>query len=197
MSDELAHELVLTAEEDRAVCAALSTGGSLFDGYHPMMADLHRRNAERLNEIMDAVGWPGPKLIGGASWAPMLVLQNAIVTPRVMRRGLGLLRAAERRGEVEPLYVAILEDRILALEGRPQQYGTQFDWDDDGELTPILIGDSQDVDTRRSAVGMGPLAVAVQRVRSEARHEGARAPADRAERKAAAEDWARSVGWRD
>lgn len=197
MSDELAHELVLMAEEDRAVCAALSTGGSLFDGYHPMMADLHRRNAERLNEIMDVVGWPGRKLIGGASWAPMLVLQNAIVTPRVMRRGLGLLRAAERRGEVEPLYVAVLEDRILTLEGRPQQYGTQFEWDDDGELTPIRIADLQDVDTRRSAVGMGPLDVDVQRVRSEARNDGARAPADRAERKAAAEDWARSVGWRD
>lgn len=131
-SDELANELVLMAEEDRAVCAALSTGGSLFDGYHPMMADLHRRNAERLDEIMDAVGWPGRKLIGGASWAPMLVLQNAIVTPRVMRRGLGLVRAAERRGEVEPLYVAVLEDRILTLEGRPQQYGTQFHWDDGG-----------------------------------------------------------------
>ena len=159
--DVFAHELVMMAEEDRAVCAALSTGGSLFDGYHPMMAELHRRNAGRLNEIMDAVGWPGRKLIGGASWAPMLVLRNAIVTPQVMRRGLGLVRAAERRGEVEPEYVAILEDRILTLEGRPQQYGTLYDWDDDGELTPILIADLQDVDTRRSAVGMGPLDVEV------------------------------------
>jgi hypothetical protein len=45
-----------------------------------------------------------------------------------MRRGLGLLRAAERRGEVPPLHVALLEDRILTLEGKPQQYGTRDDW---------------------------------------------------------------------
>jgi hypothetical protein len=87
--------------------------------YHPMMVELCQRNAERLNEIIDAVGWSGREVVGGASWAAMWVLHHAIGSPRVMRRGLGLLRAAERRGEVDPLNVALLEDRILTLEGSP------------------------------------------------------------------------------
>jgi hypothetical protein len=83
----------------------------------------------------------------------MLLLHNMIGSPKVMRRGHGLLRAAERRGEVDPVYVEVLDDQILTLEGRSQQYGTQFDWDDDGELNPLPIADLQDLDERRRAAG--------------------------------------------
>lgn len=55
------------------------------------------------------------------------------------------------------MYVAVLEDWILALEGKPQQYGTQFDWGNDGEVSPLPIADPADVDVRRRAVGLGPL----------------------------------------
>jgi hypothetical protein len=114
-----------------------------------------------------------------------------------MRRGLGLLRAAERRGEVEPLNVALLEDRILILEGKPQQYGTQLEWDSDDVLNPLPVADPADVDVRRGAVGLGRLAERIEEIRGEARRQGARAPADRAARTAATEEWARSVGWRE
>jgi len=94
------------------------------------MVELCRRNAERLNAIIDTAAWPGREVVGGACWAAMWLLHHAIGSPNVMRRGLGLLRAAERRGEVDPLDVALLEDRILTLEAKPQQYGTQLEWDD-------------------------------------------------------------------
>lgn len=196
MNAELSEELVKMAEKDRAVRAALSSDGSLSVGQHPMMAELQRRNAERLNAIFDSVGWPGREIIGGACWAATWVLQHAIGSPSVMRRGLGLLRAAERRGEVDPLHVALLEDRILTLEGTPQQYGTQVDWDDDGVLNPLPVADPGDVDVRRRAVGLGPLAEEIEHIRAEAESYGERAPVDRAARKTAAEAWARSVGWR-
>jgi hypothetical protein len=175
----------------------LAADGSLFDGYHPVMAELHRRNAERLNEIMDVVGWPVCRLIGAASWAPILVLQHAIGSPDVMRRGLGLLKEAERRGEVDAKAVAMLEDRILVLEGKPQLYGTQFGWDDNGILNPLPIANPDDVETRCSAVGLAPLAADLERVRAEARAESHQAPADFVEWRAAEEKWARSAGWRD
>jgi hypothetical protein len=193
---ELCEELVRMAEEGRAIRAALSTEGPDFE-YHPMMVELCRRNAERLNAIIDSVGWPSREVVGGACWALLWVLQHAISSPNVMRRGLGLLRAAERRGEVDSLHVALLEDRILTLEGKPQQYGTQVDWDDDGVLNPLPIADPGDIDVRRAAVGLGPLAEELEQIRAEAQGFGERAPADRAARKAAVEAWARSVGWRD
>jgi len=165
--------------------------------YHPMMVELCRRNAERLNAIIDTIGWPSREVVGGACWAAMWVLHHAVGSPNVMRRGLGLLRAAERCGEVDPLDVALLEDRILTLEGKPQQYGTQVDWDDDGVLSPLPIADPADVDVRRRVVGLGPLADDVEQIRAEAQRYGENAPADRAAHKAAAEVWARSVGWCD
>lgn len=187
---DLTYELVNMAEKGRAVWAAVSTENPLFYGHHPMMEELCRRNVERLNAIFDSAGWPG-------GWAADWLLYHAIWSPNVMRRGLGLLRAAERRKEVDPLDVALLEDRILMLEGRPQQYGTQLEWDDDGVLKPLPIADAADIDVRRGAVGLGPLADEVERIRVEARSHGANAPADRAARQAAVDAWARSVGWRD
>ncbi len=189
MSPDLCHELVDMAETGRAIWAAVSTEDPLFYGHHPMMETHCRRGAERLNAVFDAVGWPG-------GWAADWLLYHAIWSPDLMHRGLGLLRAAERRGEVDPLDVALLEDRILMLEGRRQQYGTQLEWDDDGVLSPLPIADPEDVDMRRSAVGLGPLAEEIKEARAEAEKCGARAPADRVARKAAIEGWARSVGWR-
>jgi hypothetical protein len=197
LSTELSWELVNMAEEGRAIWAAVSTEDPLFYGHHPMMEQLCRRGAERLNAIFDAVGWPGREVIGGGCWATDWLLYHAIWSPNVMRRGLGLLRAGERRGEVDSLDVALLEDRILMLEGRPQQYGTEMDWDDDGVLSPLPIADPADVDVRRHAVGLGPLAESIEKIRAEARRYGDRAPADRDARRAAVEAWARSVGWRD
>jgi uncharacterized protein DUF6624 len=193
---KLSEQLVRMAEEGHAIRAALSSEDSQYE-YHPMMLALYRRSAELLSATFDSVGWPGRDVIGGACWAVMWLLHNAISSPDVMRRGLGLLRAAERRGEVEPLRVAVLEDQILTLEGRPQQYGTEIDWDDDGELSPLPIADAEDVDVRRRAVGLGPLAEAIEQILAEARGYGDSAPEDLAARKAAAEAWARSVGWRE
>jgi hypothetical protein len=194
---ELSDELVRMAEKDRAVRAALSTDESLPVEQHPTMAELGKRNAERLNAIIDTIGWPSREVVGGACWAPLWLLLHAVGSPKVMRRGLGLPRAAERRGEVAPLPVALLEDRIVTLEGKPQQYGTQVDWDDDGVLNPLPIADVGDVDVRRRAVGLGPLAEEIEQIRAEAQSYGECAPADRAARKAATDAWARSVGWRD
>lgn len=64
LTSELSDELVRMAEEDRAVRAALPTDDSLPVDRHPMMAKLGRRNAERLNTIIDTIGWPSREVVG-------------------------------------------------------------------------------------------------------------------------------------
>lgn len=91
----------------------------------------------------------------------------------------------------------MLEDRIRCFEGRPQRYGTQFDWDEHGELSALPVEDADSVDERRRAVGLGPLAEAVAAQRRLAIAEGERPPRDAAKRRLEAEAWAREVGWRD
>src|SRR5438309_8926559 len=88
----LREELLAMAAEDQRVRAELAADGSLFDGYHPRMAEVHRRNGDRLAAILDRHDWPGRGLVGedGAA-AAWLILQHAIGDPPLMRRGLELL----------------------------------------------------------------------------------------------------------
>jgi len=197
MDASLRDELVAMVEEDQRVRAELAADGSLFDGYHPAMQAMHDRNAARLTEIIEHYGWPRRDLAGEeGSRAAWLVLQHAIAHPALQRRGLVLLKDAVARGEVPAVEAAMLEDRIRVFEGRPQRYGTQFDWDEDGRLSPLPVEDEANVDERRRSVGLGPLADDVRRMR--AGTEGTEPPPrDWAERQRNFEEWARSVGWRE
>lgn len=193
---DLAAELEAMWQHDQEVRAELAAAGSLFDGYHPRMEQVHRANAARLREIIEAHGWPGRALVGvSAARAAFGVLNHAIGEPALQRLGLELLEARSAERDVDPIEVAMLADRIAFFEGRPQRYGTQFDWDDHGELRPWELDDADGVDSRRAAVGLPPLAEQLAAAQAGLGRETRpdRAAARRAEMVA----WARSVGWRD
>jgi hypothetical protein len=193
MDEALRAELVALIDRDDTVRERLAADGSLFAGYHPEMEAVHRANAARLAQIVDASGWPGRSRVGddGAS-AAWRILQHAIGEPALMRRMLPLLQAAAARGEADLAEVAMLEDRIRVFEGRLQRYGTQYDWNDDGTAMVPMVGveDPERVDERRAAVGLP----AMQWTRP-APH-GESPPADMRAHQAEGEAWARRVGWR-
>ncbi|MBW4699886.1 MAG: hypothetical protein KME03_18705 [Aphanocapsa lilacina HA4352-LM1] len=197
MDDQLRTELVAMAAEDQLVRAELAADGSLFAGYHPRMEAVHRRNAGRLEAILAAYGWPGRSLVGGeGAAAAFLLLQHAIGFPDLQRSALGLLQQAVAASEAAPLHAAMLEDRLCTFEGRPQRFGTQFDWDAAGDLSPLPIEDPEGVDARRRAVGLEPLAEQTRRMREQALLAGEKPPSDFEQRRLEMEHWARSVGWR-
>jgi hypothetical protein len=91
----------------------------------------------------------------------------------------------------------MLEDRIRMLEGGLQLYGTQFDWDENGEMSPYpAIEDPGHVDERRRAIGLGSLADEIERKRAAVAQANEKPPYDRAEREKRMDEWARSAGWR-
>jgi hypothetical protein len=194
----LREELISMAADDGAMRERLVEDGSLFDGYNPLMAIVHRRNGDRLSEMVDAYGWPGATMVGeeGAD-AAWLVLHHAIGDPALQRRCLPLLEEAAARGEIPAWHPATLLDGIRFYEGRPQVYGSMFDWDEAGRLVPWAIEDAEGVDERRASVGLPPLADQVASARAGAEREGDHQPADPAARRDEADRWARSVGWRD
>ena len=120
----------------------------------------------------------------------------AIAQPALQRAALRALQDAAARGEVPPLQPAMLEDRIRTFEGRPQLYGTQFDWDAAGELSPLPIEDLTRVEERRRAVGLGPLVDDLIARRRAAAEGPEQPPTDWAERQRDMEAWLRTVGWR-
>jgi hypothetical protein len=198
VNTDLHDQLLAMEAEDRRVRAELLAEGSLGDGYHPWMEEVHRRNAEALTAIIAEHGWPGRSLVGeDGAHAAWFILQHAIGNPSLQRRGLELLRRAAEQGEAPARQVAYLEDRIRFFEGRPQLYGTQYDWDASGELSPHPVEDPAGVDERRRAVGMEPLAERTRHMRESAARSGERPPADWAEQQRKFLEWARRVGWRN
>jgi hypothetical protein len=193
MDEDLRAGLIKWIAEDDETSERLARDGSLFVGYHPEMEAVHRRNAARLREVLARVGWPGRALVGqdGAS-AAWRIVQHAIGEPALLRGCLPLLQAAAAEGEADPAEVAMLEDRIRVFEGRPQRYGTQRDWSDDGTAMVPMVGVEapESLAERRAAVGLPPM------VWRNPPPPGSQPPADRAARQAEMEAWARCVGWR-
>ncbi|MEW6155899.1 MAG: DUF6624 domain-containing protein [Verrucomicrobiota bacterium] len=197
MNEALRQSLLDLAAEDQRVRAELATSGELFHGYNPRMAEVHDRNARALEVILKAFGWPGKSLVGAdGSHAAWLILQHAIGRPELLRQCLPLLERAAVLDEIEPAQPAYLEDRICFFERRPQRYGTQFDWDETGQMSPWPIANPEQVDSLRAAIGLPPLAEQIQSVREAIARSGEAPPEDWNRRQAEMLDWARAVGWK-
>jgi len=180
------------AAEDLRVRERLERDGVLYEGYHPTMRAVHERNADRLAEIITRHGWPSPYLVGPeAAHAAWLVAQHAISRPALMRCVLPLLDEASGVPRAE---AARMDDRIRVFEGRKQRFGTAFDWDEHGEMSPLPIEEPGQVDRYRAEAGLPPLAETIAENRRWAEREPR--PLDPAARQAEADAFAREVGWR-
>jgi hypothetical protein len=118
-----------------------------------------RANMARLVEIIQRYGWPGITQVGEqASSAAFLIIQHAGLEEQ--RRYFPVLKAAVAEKNARADQAAMLEDRILLREGKNQVYGTQLRSGPDtgGGLVLHPIEDARNVDARRAAVGLMPLA---------------------------------------
>jgi len=191
MDQALRSELIEMDEHDQAVRVELAAEGSLFDGYHPKMAAVHDSNAARLRVIIGKHGWPTERLVGidGAK-AAHRIAQHSINHPEFMRGCRELLEEASAKGEVPRWQFAYIDDRIRVYEGLPQRYGTQWRGGPYG-LEPYSIENPSQVDERRAALGLPPLAE--RRASAQVKRPWDSEAARRYEEQELA--WRRSVGW--
>ena len=198
MNEELRAELLGMAQEDSRVRSQLASNGSLFDGYHPRMQEVHESNARRLEELIVRHGWPGHALAGeeGAKAAWMIV-QHTIGQPEFQRRCLRLLQDAAIENEVPPWQPAYLLDRIRIFEGKLQVYGTQFDPDEHGVMSPCPVEDAMGLNSRRASIGLDSIEERTEMMREQAKGERERSPSDRAEHQRKYHEWLKQIGWRD
>src|SRR5271157_5012823 len=118
-------------------------------------------------------------------WLPCTQLD-----PDLQRKSLAVLENAVSAGEAPAWQFACLADRIAFFEGRPQRYGTQLDWDDEGYHSVYGLEDAERVNELRATVGLGPL---------EGFGRDGRTPKDSESlrrHRGEYEVWARKVGWR-
>ncbi len=157
---------------------------------------LHNRNAELLHDIIDSIGYPTIDKVGeAANEAAWLVIQHAIGQPDFMRTCAKLLENAVRAKKANPINLAYLSDRIAVFEGKPQGYGTQFDWNENGALSPHSFDDLTKVNQRRKALGLNTLEEQIAVIRKRAKNENQTPPTDFRKRKKEMDKWRKSVGW--
>lgn len=108
-------------------------------------------------EILEKRGWVGKSVIGDkANMTLWLVIQHAPL--ETQEKYLPLLRESVKAGESKGSRLALLEDRILMRNEKPQIYGSQIKRDSlQGELYVYPVKDPEYVNQRRAAIGLGPI----------------------------------------
>jgi len=193
---DLAQKIIALKDADLQLRDRLVRSGELGKGYNKEMQRLHDQNAAALEYIIDRIGYPTVEQVGkAASEATWLVIQHSIGKPAFMQKCERLLSEAVEKQQVPPKNLAYLSDRIAVLEGKPQRYGTQFDWDEEGQLSPLPCEDLTEVNRRRATLGLKSLEEQTRLIRTQAVAEIHKPPADLQARKQEMEAWRRKVGW--
>ena len=114
-------------------------------------------NLIKIKNIINDYGWLGPEEVGkkGAQ-AIFLVIQHADSSTQVTY--LPILRQAVKERKARPQDLAMLEDRVLMKQGKPQIYGSQVVINQiTGKYEFYPIEDEANVDKRRKSIGLEPL----------------------------------------
>lgn len=193
---DIAERIIELKKADLELRGRLIQSGQLGKGYDEDMEKLHNRNAEVLNEIIDSIGYPTIDKVGKeASEAAWLVIQHSIAQPKFMKKCVILLESAVNENKADPVNLAFMTDRIAVFEGKSQLYGTQFDWDENGELSPNAFDDLTKVNHRRKSVGFNTLEEQTQIMRRRVESENQLPPTDIEKRNQKYDEWRKEVGW--
>ncbi|HXD09489.1 MAG TPA: DUF6624 domain-containing protein [Anaerolineales bacterium] len=118
------------------------------------MQETDLQNTTWLEKIIEAQGLPGINDVGDAGTQALFLLIQHSLDLEFQKRCLALMEALVRQDEFAGVHLAYLTDRILALEGKPQIYGTQGRSQENGVIVPYLIEDEEHVNERRQALGL-------------------------------------------
>ena len=114
---------------------------------------IDEKNRITLDQLIQRCGWPGKMDGKRAARSAFTIIQHAELPYQL--RYLPMVKAANRRGEVSNEHLAWLIDRILVRQGKPQKYGTEFEY---GSNKIAPIEDSKNLNKRRRAIGLPPMA---------------------------------------
>ncbi len=114
--------------------------------------DTDTRDQEKLDHLIQACGWPGLLDRKRAAFAAFIIIQHAPLAYQL--KHYDLVAAASRRGVIPRDKFAWLVDRVLVEQGKPQLYGTEFDY---GSGDVPVIADPAHLDERRRSMGLPPM----------------------------------------
>jgi len=150
----LRNELLARVEKDQAVRQkAIDEGGDAKAWQQTVPVD--KDNTAWLKQVIAAKGWPTQTSVGeDGARAAFLIAQHADFDLAFQEQVLAALKIAVDQKEAEPSNLALLTDRVLRQQGKPQIYGTQFSDNDDGSMSLQPTEDLAGLNKRRASVGL-------------------------------------------
>jgi len=192
----IAEKIIELKNADLTLRDKFVQSGKLSEGYNEQMKELHNENAKILNDIIDAFGYPTIDKVGKeANEAAWLVIQHSIGQPEFMKKCAKLLEIAVSESKADSKNLAYITDRIAVFEGKPQLNGTQFDWDENGNLSPNIFDELNKVNERRKSIGLNTLEEQTEILRRQVIDENQSPPKDFEKRRQEIEQWKKNVGW--
>ncbi|MCE4064724.1 hypothetical protein LXM63_06410 [Chryseobacterium gleum] len=157
-------ELLAILEEDQKYRMQMDETQKKFGPQSKEMNDLWKitmqkdsLNLIKVKKILDEKGWVGEDKVGAqANSALFLVIQHSDL--ETQKKYLPMMKDAVAKGNASPGSLALLIDRIEIREGRKQIYGSQIGINQSNNTYYVLpLLDPDNVDKRRTEVGLGPI----------------------------------------
>lgn len=122
------------------------------------MQQVDKDFTERLKTVVDTKGWPTISLVGlEASRAAALILIHS-PDHDFQRRLLPELQKLVDEDKIMGSDIAVIVDKMLVAEGKPQRFGTQFDIRD-GKAVIKPVEDPEHLEQRRAQYLLAPMSV--------------------------------------
>lgn len=120
-------------------------------------AKIDRQNLIKVISLIEKCGMPTTKQISAKQMNTIwLVLQHADNENR--KKYFKILKKSAKNGDLSEGQIAIMQDRILMMDGKPQIYGSQIVENKETRKWEIYnLKNSKLVDKRRAKVGLSPL----------------------------------------
>jgi hypothetical protein len=157
MNDQLRDELLRRVEEEQALRAQWIDQKEN-ENLTSRIEETDARNTSWLEKVIEEQGFPGVTLLGEEGTQALFLLIQHSPNLEFQKKCLTLMEAAEKQGEIAPIHLAYLTDRVRMREEKPQIYGTQGRLAEDGRVVPYAIEDKEHVDERRQDIGLEPIA---------------------------------------
>ncbi|WP_438962206.1 DUF6624 domain-containing protein [Nonlabens sp.] len=118
--------------------------------------EIDESNLTVVEQIIEKCGMPTQESAGELGHTAIwLVIQHASATKR--KQYFPMLLDAAKNGLLERQDIALMQDRMLMDDGKPQLYGSQVFMNEDGTYELYELQDPEKVNARRIKMGMGPL----------------------------------------
>lgn len=119
--------------------------------------NIDRENLVKVVSLIEKCGMPTLNEVDQQQMSAIwLVFQHADNYHR--KKYLPQLKKSAQNGDLRKSHMALMEDRILMMDGKPQIYGSQISEDrENGGWKIYDLQNPETVDKRRAEIGMQPL----------------------------------------